>query len=289
LRERELVVTWNTPPGTSHAETQRITSRVSRELQTVPGVRTVGAHVGRAVTGDQIVGINSSQIWVSIAPSADYEKTVAAVREVIDGYPGIDRSMHTYLSNTVNNVLTGESKAIVVRIYGPKREVRQQQADAVRQSIADIKGLVDLRVEGEVEEPHVQVKVNLDAAGKADVKPGDVRRASATVFSGIVVGYLFKEQKIFEVVVWGAPESRQSLTNLRDLWIDKSDRTRVRLRDVADVSVVSTPTVIKHERIAPYVDVVANVSGRDPGAGGRRTRRPAAQDVLSPSSIVRSF
>jgi Cu/Ag efflux pump CusA len=93
-----------------------------------------------------------------------------------------------------------------------------------------------------------------------------VRRASATVFSGIVVGYLFKEQKIFEVVVWGAPESRQSLTNLRDLWIDKSDRTRVRLRDVADVSVLSTPTVIRHERIAPYVDVVANVAGRDLGA-----------------------
>jgi len=55
----------------------------------------------------------------------------------------------------------------------------------------------DLRVEGEIEEPHVQVKVDLEAAGRADVKPGDVRRASATVFSGIVVGYLFKEQKNF--------------------------------------------------------------------------------------------
>jgi len=185
---------------------------------------------------------------------------------VIDGYPGIERSMHTYLRNKVNDVLTGESKAIVVRIYGPKREVRRQQADAVRQAIADVDGLVDLHVEGEIEEPHIQVKVDLDAAGKADVKPGDVRRASATVFSGIVVGYLFKEQKIFEVVVWGAPEARQSLANLRDLWIDKSDRTRVRLRDVADVSILATPTVIKHERIAPYVDVVANIAGKDPGA-----------------------
>jgi len=47
---------------------------------------------------------------------------------------------------------------------------------------------------------------------------------------------------------------------------NKSDRTRVRLSDVADVSVRATPTVIRHERIAPYVDVVANVAGRDPGA-----------------------
>jgi CzcA family heavy metal efflux pump len=266
LREREMVVAWNTPPGTSHAETQRITWRVSRELQAIPGVAAVGAHVGRAVTGDQIVGINSSQIWVSIDPRADYNNTVASVREAIGGYPGIEHSMHTYLRSKVNDVLTGESKAIVVRIYGPRREVRRQQADEVRQAIAGIKGLVDLRVEGEIEEPHVQVKVNLDAAGRADVKPGDVRRASATVFSGVVVGYLFKDQKIFEVVVWGAPESRQSLANLGDVWIDKADRTRVRLRDVADVNVLATPTVIKHERIAPYVDVVANVGGRDLGA-----------------------
>ena len=32
------------------------------------------------------------------------------------------------------------------------------------------------------------------------------------------------------------------------------------------MSIVSTPTVIEHERIAPYVDVVANVAGRDPGS-----------------------
>lgn len=266
LQERELLVNWTTPPGTSHAETYRITSRVSRELRSLPGVRNVGAHVGRAVTGDQVVGINSSQIWVSIDPHVDHDKTVAAIRETIDGYPGVDRNVQTYLRDKVGEVLTGESKAVVVRIYGPKRDILRQKAEEVRQALADIAGIVDLHADGQVEEPQVQVKVNLDAASRAGVKPGDVRRSSASVFSGMVVGYLFKEQKIVEVVVWGAPEARQSLTNLRDLWIEKPDRTHVRLGDVADVNVLATPTVIRHERIAPYVDVVANVAGRDPGS-----------------------
>src|SRR5262245_20390257 len=56
LKERELLVNWTTPPGTSHAETYRITSRVAAELRSLPGVRNVGAHVGRAVTGDPGVG-----------------------------------------------------------------------------------------------------------------------------------------------------------------------------------------------------------------------------------------
>jgi Cu/Ag efflux pump CusA len=266
LQERDLLVNWNTPPGTSHAETHRITTRVSDELRALPGIRNVGAHVGRAVTGDQVVGINASQIWISIDPAANYDKTVAAIRETINGYPGIDRSVQHYLRDKVGEVLTGEGRAIVVRIYGQQREILRQQAVAVRKALSNIAGITDLRVEGQVEEPQVRVQVNLEAAGRASIKPGDVRRAASTVFSGLVVGYLFKEQKINEVVVWSAPEARQSLTSLRDLWIEKSDRSYVRLGDVADVSIVSTPTVIRHERIAPYIDVAANVVGRDPGA-----------------------
>jgi Cu/Ag efflux pump CusA len=177
--------------------------------------------------------------------------------------------LQAYLRDKVSEVLTGESKAIVVRIYGPKREILRQKAEEVRRALSDIPGIVDLRADGQVEEPQVRVKVNLDAAGRASVKPGDMRRSAATVFSGLTVGYLFQEQKIYDVVVWGAPETRQSLANLRDLWVEKTDRHHVRLGDVAEVRIVPAPTVIRHERIAPYVDVVANVDGRDLGSVNR--------------------
>ncbi len=269
LKERELLVNWNTAPGTSYEETYRITSRVSRELKSLPGVRNVGAHVGRAVTGDQIVGINSSQIWVGIDPNADYDEMAAKIRETIDGYPGIDRSLQSYLRDTVSEVLSGETQALVVRIFGQNRDILRQKAEEVRLALSDVDGLVDLRTVGQVEEPQVQVKVDLDAAGRASVKPGEVRRSSATVFSGLTVGYLYEEQKIFDVVVWSPPEARNSLTDLRDLWVEKSDRHHVRLGDVADVEIVSTPMVIRHAGTAPYFDVVANVTGRDIGSVNR--------------------
>ncbi len=264
LQERELVVNWSTVPGTSHEETYRITSRVSNELRSLPGVRSVSAHVGRAVTGDQVVGINSSQIWVGIDPKADYDRTIASIRQTIDGYPGVDRSVHTYLRSKIGEVLTDASKAIVVRIYGQAREVLQKTGEEVRQALSGIPGIVDMRVEGATEEPQVQIKVNLDSAGRLNVKPGDVRRSAATVFSGLTVGFLYKEQKIIDVVVWGAPEARMSLDNLRDLWIDRKDHRYARLADVADVFIASTPTIIPHEGISPYIDVVADVAGRDP-------------------------
>jgi CzcA family heavy metal efflux pump len=273
FKEREVVVDWITAPGTSYVETYRITARVSRELRSLPGVRNVGAHIGRAVTGDQVVGVNSSQIWVSIDAKADYERTIADIRQTIDGYPGVEHNVHTYLRDKVSEVLTGASTPIVVRIYGPKPEVLRQKAEEVRQALSGVAGIFDLRAEDQLAEPQVQVSVNLDAAGRASVKPGDVRRTSATVFSGLTVGFLFEDQKILDVVVRGAPETRHSLTNLRDLWVGKSDRHQVRLGDVAEVSIVPTPTVIRHEGISPYVDVVANVAEGDLASVAREVAR----------------
>ena len=47
-----------------------------------------------------------------------------------------------------------------------------------------------------------------------------VRRAVTTLVSGIEVGNLFDDQKVFDEVVWGAPEIRQNLSDVEDLLID---------------------------------------------------------------------
>ncbi len=273
LKERALLVNWTTPPGTSYAETNRITARVSTELQSLSGVDNVAAHIGRAVTGDQVVGINSGQIWVGLDPKADYDEMAGLVRETIDGYVGVDRSLQSYLRDTVSEVLTGASTPMVVRIFGQEREVLLQQAEAVKESLSNIDGLVDLRIDGQIEEPQVTVEVDLEKAAQVNVKPGEVRRSAATIFSGLTVGFLFDESKIFDVVVWSAPEARQSLTDLRNVLVEKSDRHHVRLGDVADVRIEQTPTVIRHDAASPYLDVVASVDGGDLGSIGREVER----------------
>ncbi|MEQ1806856.1 MAG: efflux RND transporter permease subunit, partial [Burkholderiaceae bacterium] len=141
FKERDLLVNWSTAPGTSHSETHRITTRVSNELRALPGVRSVGAHVGRAVSGDQVVGVNSSQIWIGLEKTADYDKTVAAIRETVDGYPGVDHNLQSYLRDKVSEVLTGTSRPIVVRIYGAKLDVLRQKAEEVKQALSGIKGI----------------------------------------------------------------------------------------------------------------------------------------------------
>ena len=74
----------------------RITTQAIDELRQIPGVRNIGSHVGRAITGDAVVGINSGEIWVSIDPEANHAATLAAIEEVVNGYPGMERTVQTY-------------------------------------------------------------------------------------------------------------------------------------------------------------------------------------------------
>jgi CzcA family heavy metal efflux pump len=266
FKEPYLTIQWEAPPGTSRPEMGRILGRASQELRAVPGVSNVGGHVGRAVFGDQVTGINSAELWVSIDPAANHDATVAAIEETVSGYVGFNHDVQTYVQQTLNEPLFGPAEvsgdALAVRVFGEDLDVLRGEAEKVREAISGVGGVVNPRVVLPVEEPTFEIQVDLGAAQTHGIKPGDVRRAAATLLSGLQVGSLFEEQKVFDVVVWGVPEIRRSLTNVRELLIETPAGDHIRLGDVADVRVTSAPTVIYREAASPYLDVAFSVDGR---------------------------
>ena len=85
LKDRDLLVHLDAEPGTSQPEMTQIAAPRRAKLEPIQGVRDVGAHIGRAVTGDQIVDVNSGELWVNIDRDADYDETVADVQRVVAG------------------------------------------------------------------------------------------------------------------------------------------------------------------------------------------------------------
>ena len=263
FKENNLVVSWNAPPGTSLNEMDRITALASRELRTIHGVRDVGVHVGRAITGDQVVGASSGELWVNVDTGADYDSTVAEIKRVVAQYPGVSHTVQTYSQDRVKQGLPQTDSGVVARVYGENLHMLSRQAAKVRTVMSHVSGVTEARVLLPPEEPAVRVRVDLDKADRYGIKPGDVRRAATTLLSGLVVGSLFQQQKVFDVVVQGTPQVRNNLTSVRRLLIDTPEGGHVRLGEVADVRIAPSPTVIKRQAVSRYVDVSARVSGRD--------------------------
>ena len=127
----------------------------------------------------------------------------------------------------------------------------------------------------------MEVEVNLEAAQKFGIKPGDARRAAATLMQGIVVGNLFEQQKVFEVVVRGAVDVRDDLTSIRELLLDTPSGGHVQLGEVAAVRMVPNEVVIMHDDTSRRIDVVADVGGR-PLADIQRDIQAAIKQIQFP-------
>jgi CzcA family heavy metal efflux pump len=273
FKERDFLMHWITFPGTSQPEEQRIVTQGSRELRAIPGIRNFGSHIGQALMGEEIVGVNFGENWISVDPKADYDKTLASLQDAVAGYPGVYTDVQTYLNERIKEVLTGTSEAIVVRIYGPDLEVLRNKAAEVEKVLHGIKGVVEAHADFVVDVPQMEVQVDLAKARHFGIKPGDVRRAASTLVAGEEVADIFRGGKAYDVQVWSTPRTRQSVTSIEDLPIDTPAGGHVRLGDVATVAVKPTPNVVERDNNSRRIDVGANVRGRDLGSVAREVDR----------------
>jgi CzcA family heavy metal efflux pump len=282
FKDRDLMVSLNAEPGTSNPRMTQIATQVSRELGSLSGVENVAAQVGRAVNGDQLVDVNSANLMVSIDPDADYDATMASIEDAVADVDGARTDVITYSEQKIRdvgalregdnpvtgdglNVLTGSSRPLVVRVFGPELDTVEGEAAKVRTLMSQVDGVGDPRIDQPIEQPNVEIEVDVAEARQSGVRPGDVRRAATTLVSGLNVGSVFEQQKVFEVVVQGTEDTRRSVADVRNLLIDTPGGGHVRLGSVADVRIQSNPIAIERDAVSRYVDVEANVSGRSLG------------------------
>lgn len=308
FKETDFLMHWVEKPGTSLEAMTRITTRVSKELRAIPGVRNFGSHIGRAEVADEVVGPNFTELWISVEPTADLDATVAKIQQTVDGYPGLYRDVLTYLKESIKEVLTGAKATIVVRIFGPDLVALREKADEVFREIEHIEGVHTPKVEPQTLVPQLQIRLRPEAAAQYGFTPGHVRRAVETLVRGTQVGEVYYDQMSFAVVVWGKAELRSDLSALRRLPIDLpvagapvASPTRpnattggngaagaataanpgslglaagamngyVPLGDIADVETVPTPNEVLRESVSRRIDVTCNVQGRDLGSVAR--------------------
>jgi Cu/Ag efflux pump CusA len=200
-------------------------------------------------------------MWVTLKSGADYDSTASAIREVVNGYPGLSSSVGSYGNERVDADLGGSGRDVTARVYGENQGVLMEKANEVLATMSGVDGVKDARIEAPVEGPALEIEVDIEAAERYGVAPGDVRRTAATLLAGINVGNLFEQQKIFDVVVWSTPETRSSVTAVENLAIDTADGDQIRLADVADVRIAPNLAVIKRDQVSRYVDVTADTTG----------------------------
>ena len=279
FQDRNVLVELTGEPGASAEQMTAVSTELSQRLQDIPGVAGIGAHVGRAQSGDRVTNVNSATVWVQLDSEADHDDTVRAIEQEADAVPNVDHEVLGYTTSRVREigalssgenhgaddtvaVLSGTDRPLAVRIYGENLDELRTQAARFEQMMAEVDGISGTRTVLPPLQEAIEIEVDLDRAQEVGVTPGYVRRAEATLLQGIQVGSVFDDQKVFDVIVQGTDATRDSVDAVRRLLIGLPDGGYVRLGQVAEVSIAQTPATIARDSVSRYVDVEATVEGR---------------------------
>src|SRR5450756_1415927 len=277
FKEPDFLMHFVTKPGTSVQEQDRILATLQRNVLAVPGVADAGSHVGQALLGEEVNGVNFSETWLSLSPNANYDQTMAKLHAIIASYPGAYSDVQTYLHERIDEVLTnGTTEDVAVYFYGPSLSTLQSLGNQLTAKLAKIPGLDDVQPAALEFIPQATVTVKIAAAARYGLTPGDVRREAAIMMASEPMSEIATGGKLYIVAAWTTAATRTNVTNLRQLPIDTPSGGHVALGTVASIAMQPSPSQIIRDNGERMQEVDADVTGRDLGSAAGAVRAALA-------------
>ena len=291
FREGHFVVQVNSAvPGTSMDEMKKLGQRISRELLANPAVATVEQQLGRAEGGEDVFGTERSEFHVELKrdATANQAEVQDQIRTILEGYPGLNVEVVTFLGDRLSESLTGETAAEVVNIYGDDLAALDEVAKTIGDVLGKVDGVADLQVQHDALTPSISVALDPDALAAFGLKTQDVQDTIHSAYAGATVGQTYAGIRKIDVVLILPETARHRIEQIGALMIG-SPNGPVPLRDIAHIAPAEGRFTIYHEQGQRRVTVAFNVKGRDIASVVRDAKAQVATAAPPHPGVTHTF
>ncbi len=265
LREGHYIIHTTSIPGTSLQESIRLGSKVTQQFLQIPGIESVSQWAGRAERGADTYGSHYSEYEIRLIPlsGADQQQVLESLRKVLDNFPGILYEANTFLTERIDETISGYTSPVVVNIYGNDLTALDSKAQSVAQIMRSIPGASDVQLRSPPGTPLLQVHIELDKLQLWGLNPEQVINTIQTAYEGHITGKNIQGNRIYNVAVALAPELRKQPEAIADLPIRTKDGQLITLSQVAEISHSEGRYNILHQGAQRKQTITSNVVDRD--------------------------
>ncbi len=289
LKEGHFIVHMTMVPGTSIEEGLRLGARVTEALRALPVVRSVAQRVGRAERGVDTAGTHYSEFEVDLKPigGTAAEGAQAEVRGALTGFVGANFAVNTFLTERVDETLSGYTAPVVVNVFGHDLDKLDQSAQAIARVLGGLRGAAEVQVQSPPGLPQLTIRLRRADLERWGLDPVAVLDDVRVAYQGDVVGQTYQGEAVFKVITLLDPASRIDLTAVGNLPLRAPGGSYVLLRQVADMFEASGRYQVLHEGARRLQTVTANVKGRDVASFARAAETAVRARVpLPPGSYL---
>ena len=286
FNEGSFVVNLLLEPGVSLEQSSKLAATAEQLLLTIPEIASVSRRTGRAELDEHAEGVFYSEMDVALkSTEADRDTVANAMRAKLAILPG-SVSVGAPIGHRLDHLLSGVQAQIVVKIFAEDLTAGRALAEQLREGIADVPGIVDLRVEKQVLVPQLDLRVDYARAASYGVTPANIADALETLSNGERVSQIVDGLKRYDVVL-RLPESERTTAQLSNLLIE-TPRGPVPLANMTDIRETQGPNQILREDGKRRIVVSANAApGANLGDIVKAVETEAATLRLPPVAFVR--
>ena len=272
LREGHYVVHMTSAPGTALTEALRAGRSVSAAISAVRGVKSVGLWVGRAPAGADTAGPHYGELEVELVPlTADEQERVLddirrALGNVRSGIPGLVFAVNTFLTERIDETLSGFAADFVATVYGSDLDALDRDAAAVARALRGVPGARDVQLQAAPGIPELAIRPRAERLRQWGIAPLELSDTVQAAYGDLQVGQVFQSGLLVGVSVLLDPAERRDIGRVGALLVKNSEGRFVRLDELADLRLETGRYSILHADGRRVQTVTANIAGRDPEA-----------------------
>ena len=264
FNEGSFTINVTLPPGTSLEESNRLGILAENLMHEIPEVTETGRRTGRAEEDEHALGVNTTELEVTLKPSdRNKEDIVADIREKLGSIPGVIINIGQPISHRIDFITSGIRAQIAVKIFGDDLDVLRAKAAEVQELIKDVEGIADLQMEQQLLIPQIHVNFDRDKARQHGVMIGEAAEHAELALQGQTVTSIIDGNRLFEVVLRLNNEAREDKESIGKIPFETLRGNVVPLQLFADVEEAKGPNLINREGVNRRMVVQANTQGRD--------------------------
>jgi len=289
MDEGDLIVQLEKLPSINLAKSIELDQRVQRAIMDkVPEVTGIVARTGSDELGLDPMGLNQTDSFLVLKPREQWrmqtkEELIAAIREVLDQFPGVDYAFTQPIEMRVSEMLTGVRGDLAIKIFGGDQDALNRTAEQIVSVVQGIDGAEDVFTARNEGAQYYQLKVDRLAAGRLGVDVETIEDDLRAQVEGVNVGTVYEGARRTPLIVRGPADLRGSAAVFGALQLTLADGQRVPLASLVTLERTEGPVAIQRERGNRMAVVVANVGGRDLVGFVEEARQRVGEQVKLPT------
>ena len=271
LEEGSILIGVTMAPSISLEQATDTVMRLEREIIKYPEVKETVSRIGRPEAGSHPHPVNYAEIHIGLHPSGEWTRfedkpeLVAALRDELSAWPGIQLNFTQPIQNAFDELLSGIRAQLAIKLYGEDLDILREKANEISTAIEDVPGLVDLSVEQSFGQPQVQIVADRAACSRYGIAVSQIQEMVELAIGGAVIDTLYLHTRRFGIHVRFREDRRVDSAAIRNILVPTKDGSLVPLSQVAVVQEVVGPIQVNREKNQRRWVVQSNVRGRDMG------------------------